>query len=112
MFGYGRKKPGSSHVYRIVEEAIDLYNKYHAPEAIAELVDFENKGDEVEVTIKFTGSFCSTCGIRDWVEDYVYALDMIGYKAELMKYIDPENNENYRIGVFKLELKKRRGHQH
>lgn len=108
MLSHKYRRPDNNYVYRIVEKAIDLYNRYHAPEAIAELIDLKSKEDEVEVIIKFTGSFCSTCGVRDWVEDYIYVLDMIGCKAELKEYIEPEDNEDYRIGVFKLELKKRK----
>jgi len=81
-------------------EAIKTYNKYRSPEAYAELLSINNSVFKV----KFTGSFCLTCGIRDWVEDLVYVLMDYGVEAELIEYIEPDNeDENYRIGVFELK---------
>ncbi len=90
---------------RIVRRAIELYNRYRSPEAVAKLVSIN--GDEV--VVKFDGSFCLTCGINDWVEDFKYVLEDLGVDAELVKVIEPDDpfsEENWRIGVFKVKAKK------
>ncbi len=94
----------------VVEKAIETYNRYRSPEAVAELLDFKEGDGEAVVTVKFSGSFCSTCGVRDWVEDYAYILEELGYCAELVKYIEPEYGDNYRIGVFKITIGKKGKH--
>ncbi len=91
------------YVFRVEDlarRAVDEYNKYRSPEAHAEIL--EVKGDII--IVKFTGSFCRTCGIRDWVEDYAYVLEDLGVEAELVEYIEPEDEESdYRIGVFRVK---------
>ncbi len=79
--------------------ALDIYNKYRFPEAHAELVSI----DDGKVIIKFTGSFCHTCGVRDWVEDFKYVLEDLGIKAELVEYREPIVGSDYRIGVFRIK---------
>ena len=86
-------------IREIVEKAAEMYNKYRAPEAIAEIV--EVKADHIIVMLD--GSFCRTCGINDWVEDFKYVLEDLGYEAELVEIIEPEDmNEEWRIGVFRI----------
>ncbi len=87
-------------VKKKILEAIKTYNRFGSPEAKAILVAIS--GDKI--TVRFEGSFCETCGIRDWVEDLVYVLEDHGVEAELIAYIEPPNEENYRIGVFKIKL--------
>ncbi len=84
----------------LARRAAELYNKYRSPEAHAEVVEVRDQ----TIVVKFTGSFCRTCGIRDWVEDYAYVLEDLGYEAELVEYIEPEEWESdYRIGVFRIK---------
>ncbi|MEB3759377.1 MAG: hypothetical protein GSR81_00835 [Desulfurococcales archaeon] len=86
---------------RFIDKAIQEYNKYRAPESIASLVKIE--GDLVYV--KFDGSFCRTCGINDWVEDFKFVLEDLGADAELVKVIEPDpffSEEDWRIGVFRV----------
>ncbi len=45
--------------------ALQEYNKYRAPEAIAELVQV---GDNW-FTVFFKGSFCYSCGVYDYIDD-------------------------------------------
>ncbi len=90
---------------RLIKKAIEQYNKYRSPEAVAKLVSL--KGNEV--IVEFDGSFCLTCGINDWVEDFKYVLEDMGVEAELVKVIEPDDpfsEENWRIGVFKIKVKK------
>lgn len=87
---------------RFVENGIRVYNKYRAPESIAKLLEI--RGDEVIVW--FEGSFCLTCGINDWVEDFKYVLDDLGGEAELLEIIEPDDpfsEENWRIGIFRVK---------
>ncbi len=87
-------------VKEIVVKAIELYNRFRSPEARAKLLSIE--GNKAKVL--FEGSFCLTCGIRDWVEDLVYVLEQMGVEAELIAYIEPEDmSEFYRIGVFNIK---------
>jgi len=82
-----------------VLKAIEIYNKYRSPEAFAKLIDIK----EDKTIFKFEGTFCYTCGIRDWIEDLVYILMDHGVDAKLVAYIKPPtNNDNYRIGIFKI----------
>ncbi|ABN69160.1 hypothetical protein Smar_0047 [Staphylothermus marinus F1] len=90
----------SNEVKKIVSKAIDLYNKFRAPEAKAVLLEIN--GDKVKIL--FEGSFCFTCGIRDWVEDMVYVFEDLGVEAELIEYLEPDNEtENIRVGVFRIK---------
>ncbi len=96
-------------VESLIEKAIRLYNKHRAPEAVAELLSI--RGDEV--VIRFTGSFCHTCGVDNWVEDMVYVMEDAGIKAVLEEYIEPPEPEcECRIGVFRiLDVKEKREKQ-
>ena len=53
-----------------VERAVENYNRYRRPEAAARIL--EVKGDSV--LVEFSGSFCYTCGVYDWLEDLIYEL--------------------------------------
>ncbi|MCY0868152.1 MAG: hypothetical protein OWQ48_02845 [Desulfurococcus sp.] len=85
----------------IALSAVEAYNKVRSPEATARLVDVRD--DEGLAVIEFQGSFCLTCGVRDWVEDYKYVLISMGYEAELIDYLEPEGEEYKRVGVFKVK---------
>ncbi len=82
----------------VLRRAVELYNRYRAPEAVAEILEVGK--DTVKVV--FRGSFCETCGIRDWVEDFAYVLQDLGVDAELVEYIEPPDNDEVRIGVFRI----------
>jgi hypothetical protein len=59
-----------------VLKAIEEYNKYRSPEA--KLVKISEK----ELVLDFEGSFCRTCGVSDYLEDFIY---------ELQKLVDAKN---------------------
>jgi len=54
----------------ILREAIKRYNRYRSPEATARLLEAKERIFAVE----FSGSFCLTCGIYDWLEDLIYEI--------------------------------------
>jgi len=87
---------------KTVLEGIEIYNRYRAPEAQAELLRIE--GDKVFVLFK--GSFTETCGINDWIMDMIYVLEDEGLKARLLKIHEPMKlMENWRIGEFQVKLR-------
>ena len=63
----------------LVRRAILLYNRYRSPEAVAKVVMVTSE----VVTLSITGSFCYSCGVLDYVEDFVHELKMLTNKVEL-----------------------------
>ncbi len=81
---------------KVVEKAEQLYNRYRAPESIAEILEITND----EIIVKFKGSFCETCGLYDWIEDMKYILKDLGVNTEIVGIVNMDNDAY--IGVFKL----------
>ncbi len=95
-----RFRLGRESMASLINEAIELYNRFRAPEAKAKLVKIE--GDKVYVL--FEGTFCETCGINDWVEDFKYVLEDLNAKAELEGILEPADGSGHvRIGIFKIK---------
>jgi hypothetical protein len=69
----------ASELGQLVRRAVVLYNRYRSPEAVAELVRVSPE----TVTIAFSGSFCYSCGVLDYLEDFSYEFEMLTDKAEL-----------------------------
>ena len=89
-------------IEKLVELAIKRYNRYRGAESQAKLLKI--MGDTVVVA--FEGSFCETCGINDWVDDFRYVIEDLGGEAELVTVIEPEKPEeffDYRIGIFRVK---------
>jgi len=87
-------------ISEIAFSALEIYNKTRSPEATARIISIDESRGIVRV--EFTGAFCLTCGIRDWVEDYAYLIKSLGFDAELLEYIEPGDDEFKRIGVFRV----------
>jgi hypothetical protein len=86
---------------RRVREAVEEYNKYRAPEAVARIISFDGE----KLVVRIEGSFCETCGINDWVEDLAFLLQDHGLDAELEGIIEPEDpfsTEEWRIGIYRI----------
>ena len=62
-----------------VRKAIEQYNRYRSPEAVAELRSIGEK----YVELSFRGPFCHTCGVIDWIEDFKYVAEDLGLRLEL-----------------------------
>jgi hypothetical protein len=77
-----------------VFRAIEVYNMYRSPEAIAKLVALEKEG----FVIDFEGSFCISCGVRDYFEDFIYELETINkqFRAELVE-TKPTGSQSFRV---------------
>ena len=63
----------------LIRKTVLLYNRYRSPEAVAKIVLVTPE----YVTIAFTGSFCYSCGVMDYWEDFVHEFKMLTDKAEL-----------------------------
>ena len=63
----------------LIRKAILLYNRYRSPEAVAKLISVSTEN----ITLSFSGSFCYSCGIIDYVEDFIHELKLLTDKAEL-----------------------------
>ncbi len=63
----------------IIRKTVLLYNRYKSPEATARFVSVAPD----KITISFSGSFCYSCGVMDFLEDFVYEFKMLTDKAEL-----------------------------
>jgi len=77
----------------LVRRATLLYNRYRSPEAVAKAV---NVTPDV-VTLLITGSFCYSCGVLDYVEDFVHEFklltDKVGLKVVRTKQTSPRSFE-------------------
>lgn len=63
----------------LIRKAILLYNRYRSPEAVAKLISVSTEN----ITLSFSGSFCYSCGVIDYVEDFIHELKLLTDKAEL-----------------------------
>jgi hypothetical protein len=63
----------------LIRKTIILYNRYRSPEAVAKLVQVSPE----TVTIAFSGSFCYSCGVIDYIEDFAHEFKILTDKAEL-----------------------------
>jgi len=62
---------------RILGNRINEYNRYRSPEANARLVSIGKRSFEIE----FSGTFCYTCGIYDYFDDFRILLEEAGLKT-------------------------------
>jgi hypothetical protein len=85
---------GSDHMRDIVLRTIDIFNRYRSPEVTAKLVEINKDG----FTLDFEGSFCTSCGVRDHFEEFIYELETISkkFKAELVT-TKPTCSESFRV---------------
>jgi hypothetical protein len=63
----------------IIRRSILLYNRFRSPEATAKLVNVTPE----RITVAYSGSFCYSCGVVDFLEDFVHEFKMLTDKAEL-----------------------------
>ncbi len=78
----------------VVLRTIELYNMYQRPEATAKLVTIDKNG----FVIDFDGSFCNSCGARDYFEDFIYELETINkqFRVEMAK-TKPIGSHSFRV---------------
>jgi hypothetical protein len=75
-------------------KAVEAYNRYRSPEATAKLVEVEKHG----FVIEFEGTFCSSCGVQEYFEDFIYELEDItsGFRAEIKK-TEPSGPQRFMV---------------
>ncbi len=71
----------------VLEAAIQSFNRYHSPEARAELYQTRNG----VVIIKFIGHYCKSCGVYDWFDDLRIEMERNGLIAEIKNIKEIEN---------------------
>ena len=62
-----------------VRKTVARYNRFRSPEAIAKPV----KVLPGNVTIAFTGAFCTGCGVLGYVEGFVHDFEALNSKVKL-----------------------------
>ena len=77
---------------RQVEAAVEEFNRYRSPEAVAKIVEV----NEDQATIEFSGPFCVSCGVEDYFDDLRIELEKnIGGKIEIAKIEGGAEVESY-----------------
>lgn len=76
-----------------IERAIANFNRLRSPEAHAEFLGFENN----ELYIRFTGSFCRTCGVLDYFEDLIFELDDRSPISLAVVDFEPEDEDSFQV---------------
>jgi hypothetical protein len=88
------KDDASFPLTELVSRAITDYNKYRSPEATAKLVKAEKDG----FIIEFEGSFCKSCGVTEYFEDFIYDLeDITGSLRAEIKTVEPVGPQSFRV---------------
>ncbi len=62
----------------IIKKLVNEYNRYRSPEATAKILRIGKD----ELLLEFSGSFCWTCGVDDWIIDFQYILQDNGIETE------------------------------
>lgn len=73
---------------------------YRSPEAVAKLLGVGEEGFAVE----FSGAFCRSCGVRDWLEDLIYELREIDPEIEVELVNWEMTSEERIIAEFKVKV--------
>jgi len=73
------KSVASTDLSKLALRTIEVYNRYRIPEANAKLLKLGKDG----FTIEFEGSFCQSCGVQDYFEDFVYELESLTSGVEV-----------------------------
>lgn len=86
-----------------VERTIRKYNRYRSPEATAELLEL--KGNRA--VVKFSGPFCWTCGVTDYVEDFVYELADVSDFEVAISELEFREDEDAIVAEFEISDRRR-----
>lgn len=84
----------TSQLKDLILRTVKVYNKYRSPEATAKLVMI----DKNDVIVDFEGSFCMSCGVRDYFEDFIYEMETINKKIKIeLADAKPTGPQNFRV---------------
>ncbi len=83
-----------SRLEQSILKAIEEYNKYRSPEATAKLIEIQKH----EFVVEFEGAFCSSCGVQDYIEDFIYELEDItkDFRVEIIK-TEPTDTRHFQV---------------
>jgi hypothetical protein len=88
------KSIASTDLGKLVLRAIEVYNRYRSPEATAKFLKLEKNG----FTIKFEGSFCQSCGMQDYFEDFIYELKSLNSAVEVeIREIEQTSPQSFKV---------------
>jgi len=76
-----------------IRTAVERFNEHRSPEAKAEVLGLEKD----ILRVRFSGSFCATCGWADYFEDLVFELDSSGPITLSVIDYEEESGESYRV---------------
>lgn len=85
----------------LIRKTIALYNRYHSPEATAKLVSLTPEA----VTISFSGSFCYSCGVTDYIEDFIHEAKILSDKVELKMGRNKQTSPRTFEAEYKIKLR-------
>ena len=70
-----------------VEKAIEEFNKYREPEAVARLLSLSER----EIVLEISGPYCRSCGLADWFDDFAIELRVQGGPRAVFTDYEPSN---------------------
>ncbi len=77
----------------LIRDVIEIYNRYRRPFITAKFVEVR----ENILTLDFEGTFCRSCGVYDYFEDFIYELvDQADVDLEILSY-EPRGLESFRV---------------
>lgn len=82
--------------YRIeakVKQGLAEFNRWHGPEAMAELVGF----DKGWILAQLSGPFCRTCGLYDYFDDLKVELEKTLQKRLKVARVESGGGERYLV---------------
>lgn len=84
----------SARLRDLVLRTIQIYNKYRSPEVNAKLVEMTKNG----FVIDFAGGFCSSCGVKDYFEDFSCELEDLNktYRTKITQ-TKPTGPQSFRV---------------
>ena len=68
-----------SELEQLIRKTVVLYNRFRSPYASAKMVFVSAE----LVTISFSGSFCYSCGVLNYIEDFAHYFKILTSMAEL-----------------------------
>jgi len=88
------KSVADSDLAKLILRTVEVYNRYRSPEATAKLLKLEKNG----FTIEFEGSFCQSCGVQDYFEDFIYELKGLSGDIEVeTREIEQSSPQSFKV---------------